>query len=275
MSEVNPFLAEEPATTDAASVVSAPVQAVTDVAKSTWSVFKDLTTKLFLYLPTSLVLFGFIADAIQEEFRYSIASLIGIISVFVNSFVGLLINLFIKNPTSVLVTGQGCTVPGFEALESIFAPQGIVLPVSIFTYFFIDFGVNRPPSENLGTAVLFGLYLATHILVLWSSNCFTKYYWTNPFVTIGLGLLIGGALGSIGYGIVRGVTPQRLPSGTYIAPAPSSDGSSTRGPTLGPGGTPLGASSSSVGRCSAPNDQDQFVCEAYKNGKLVSSTFSS
>lgn len=269
MAEVNPFLAEQ---APAPEAVTAPVQAVTNVAKSTWTVFRDLATKLFLYLPTSLVLFGFIADAIQEEFRYSIASLIGISSVFLNSFVGLLINLFVKSPTTVLAAGQGCTVPGFEALESIFAPQGIVLPVSIFTYFFIDFGVNRPPSENIGTAVLFGVYLLTHIFVLWSSDCFKKYYWTSPFITILLGLLIGGALGSIGYGVVYAVKPDKLPTGTYVAPAVS-DTTPSKKP-LGPGGTPLGASSSSVGRCSAPNDQDQFVCEAYKNGKLVSSTLS-
>ena len=273
MAEVNPFLEEQPAAAAATEAVAAPVQAVTDAAKGTWTVVRDLATKLFLYLPTSLVLFGFIADAIQEEFRYSIASLIGILSVFVNSFIGLLINLFVKNPTSVLAAGQGCTVPGFEALESIFAPQGIVLPVSIFTYFFIDFGRNRPPSENIGTAVLFGVYLLTHILVLWSSNCFTKYYWTNPFVTVGFGLLIGAILGSISYGIVYAASPGRLPSGTYVAPA-SSDETPNKKP-VGPGGTPLGASSSSVGRCSAPNDQDQFVCEAYKNGQLVSSTISS
>ena len=264
--EINPFI-EQPVTP-----VAQVGETVKAAATTSFAAVRDIATKLFLYLPTSLVLFGFIADAIQEEFRYSIASLIGLFSVFLNSFIGLLINLFVKNPTSVLTTGQGCTVPGFEALESIFAPQGIVLPVSIFTYFFIDFGVNRPPSENIGTAVLFAVYLFTHIFVLWSSNCFSKYYWSSPFVTVLLGLVIGGVLGATGYGIVRGVSPDKLPSGMYVSP-PSSDGTPSKKP-LGPGGTPLGASSSSVGRCSAPNDQDQFVCEAYKNGKLVSSTIS-
>lgn len=263
MAEVNPFI-------DQPAVSAAPIQAVTDTAKSTVSIVRDLATKLFLYLPTSLVLFGFIADAIQEEFRYSIASLIGILSVFANSLVGFLINLIVKSPTSILSTGAGCTVPGFEALESVFAPQGIVLPASIFTYFFIDFGLNRPPSENIGTAVLFGVYLITHIAVLWSSNCFVKYYWTNPIITILLGLLIGGALGSIGYGVVRVISPQKLPSSTDVS---VTDSEPTK-KIIGPGGTLVGSMSSSVGRCSPPNDQDQFVCEAYKNGQLISSTLS-
>lgn len=263
MAEVNPFTEQQP-------TVAAPIQAVTDTAKNTLGVVRDLATKLFLYLPTSLVLFGFIADAIQEEFRYSIASIVGILSVFANSLVGFLINLFIKSPTSILTTGAGCTVPGFEALESVFAPQGIVLPASIFTYFFIDFGLNRPPSENIGTAVLFGVYLITHIIVLWSSNCFIKYYWTNPIITILLALFIGGSLGAIAYGVVRSISPQKLPSSSNTSIIDS-------GPTkkiVGPGGTLVGSTSVGVGRCSAPNDQDQFVCEAYKNGKLVSSTIS-
>lgn len=267
MAEANPFITTESAPVEAATE---SVQVVAAAATSTLSVVRDLATKLFLYLPTSLVMFGFIADAIQEELRYSIASLIGILSVFLNSFVGLLVNMFVKMPSSVLATGQGCTVPGFEALESIFAPQGIVLPVSIFTYFFIDFGTTRPPSENIGTAVLFGVYLLTHIAVLWSSGCFSKYYWTSPFVTVGAGLLIGSVLGGISYGVVHAVAPNKLPSGNYVAPA-SSDGSTPK-KLVGPGGTLLGGATSSVGRCSAPNDQDQFVCEAYKNGQLVSST---
>jgi hypothetical protein len=32
--------------------------------------------------------------------------------------------------------------------------------------------------------------------------------------------------------------------------------------------------SSSVGTCSAPNDDDQLVCEAYRNGELVTTSIS-
>jgi hypothetical protein len=139
MAEVNPFsnptAAPSTVSTDAAAVVT---KAVTSSASASFGIAKDYIFKLFLYLPSSLVLFGFLADAIQQEFRYSIASLIGIASVFVNTLLGQLLKLVLKAPLSVFTVGTGCTVPGFEAFESVFAAQGIVLPASIFTYFFIE-----------------------------------------------------------------------------------------------------------------------------------------
>lgn len=264
MDETNPFLDTPPTpAADASETVTAVTEAVTTRAKFSFAVAKDFTFKLFLYLPSSLVLFGFLADAIQQDLRYSIASLIGVSSVFINSVLGSLLKLVVNAPASVFEVGAGCTVPGFEAFESVFAAQGIVLPASIFTYFFIDFGLNRPASQNIGIAATFMGFLVLQLIVMGFSGCLSRYYWSNSFATIIMSLLFGGISGSIGWGVVKAVFPSRLPSGITNTPAPS-----PRYP-LAPE-----KASASVGTCSAPNDDDQMVCEAYKNGELVTKSIS-
>lgn len=275
MAEVNPFA--EPATVpstvvaDAGEAVAKATESVTSGTIAGLGVAKDFMFKLFLYLPSSLVLFGFLADAIQQDLRYSIASLIGIASVFVNSLLGQLLKLVLTAPASVFTVGAGCTVPGFEAFESVFAAQGIVLPASIFTYFFIDFGLNRSASENIGIAATFLTFLVIQLVVMGFSGCLSRYYWSNSFATIVMSLLFGAITGTIGWGVVKGISPTRLPSAAAETSSPSSK--PTKKP-LGPGGTPFYSSTPSVGTCSAPNDDDQMVCEAYKNGELVTSSIS-
>jgi hypothetical protein len=121
----------------------------------------------------------------------------------------------------------------------VFAPQGIVLPTAIFAYFLTDFGINRSPSENLGTAILFGGFVLLHTIIMLISGCFGEYYWSNSFVTVLMGLLVGGAMGVIGWGVVRGVAPDRLPSKGFTSPQQSSGQTPQPPPNpLGPGGTP-------------------------------------
>jgi len=221
--------------------------------------------QLFLYLPNALVLFGFIMDSINQEFRYSLASVIGICSVFVNWLGSKLVSLFVTNPVSHSIIAAQCTVPGFESLESFFSPQGIVLPSAIFTYLLIDLGFHRNPSKNAGTAILmFAFLLAQSIVMIWN-GCFKSYYFSSSYITILAGMLVGAFSGWMGWIGVRYGAPQRLPSGAGSI-SPSSNA---------PMKNPLGAPSSGtpdVGTCSPPNDQDQFVCEAYKDGEVVTST---
>jgi hypothetical protein len=264
---------------------------------------------LVLYIPNALVLFGFILDIINQELRYSIASFIGISSVFVNFLFGTLakkllsgksigeavaataaaapaaaaavvepaVNPFRDAPGNPFAGGMrggyiGCTVPGFESIESLYAPQGLVLPAAIFMYLIMDFGTHRSASQNIGLGVILPAILVMHSAVMWGLGCFEKYYWKSPFITIFAGFAVGALCGITGWGIVRSVAPDKLPTAAGGV-APSPPGSP---PNLGPGGTsPVGLGSTrtpGVGSCSAPNDQDQFVCEAYKNGKLITTT---
>jgi hypothetical protein len=186
-----------------------------------------------------------------------------------------------------------CSLPGFEWLENKIAPQGIVMSMTVLWYLMIelwDTGAG-PQSMALGitTAITFGLQWA----VLQYSNCLTNYkYGTySAIIALVMGIIFAGT----SYGIqkqiakYRGTTPvPPVPSpgtpGTFVCPSgtiinPSGDACI---PLLGPGGAQPGGVGSrqtetiNVGglneKTQAVDDNDQFVCEAYKDGELVTST---
>jgi hypothetical protein len=111
------------------------------------------------------------------------------------------------------------------------------------------------------------------IVLLASGTCFEPYIlvqrtgsvWGGGTLSSLLAFIIGGGIGGgAGYGVsqssyfrsIGGVGGISL---SQAAPPTKSSGfSSSKDPN--------------VGTCSAPNDQDQFVCEAYKNGELVTTT---
>lgn len=88
--------------------------------------FKEFCYVMVLFLPHILVVFGFVADALSQDFRYSIPSIVGFLSLFLNWAVGGLIGKAMgamapAAPPMGLVGGSydtGCSVPGFEWLSS-------------------------------------------------------------------------------------------------------------------------------------------------------------
>lgn len=226
---------------------------------------KEYGVSLLKYFPNSIVLFGVITDVIHQEFRYTIASLIGICSIFLSWGLGKLIGMF---TFATDLPPGGCTVPGFEWFESTFSPQGIVLPVAVFFYILCDIWNTRGFSESGGTIGLVSLLIVAHVGLLYSNNCFGGYYF-SAWLTILSGLVVGIVSGSIGWGVVKNLYPSKLPSASSTVPdtPPSQSPYATSG-----GKNPL--ASPSVGTCSAANDDDQMVCEAYKNGELVTNSIS-
>jgi len=198
---------------------------------------------IFRQFPTALVMFGFITDAINGEFRYSIASLIGIFSTIANFIFGLILNVFI--PFEKSGVSNDCSVPGFEYFDSFISPQGIVLPSSIFTYLFIDFGLNRSPSQNLGIALLFVIFFISHILVMVVGDCFKNYY--GGTLSLLFALIIGFVCGLSGWIGVRVLAPDRFPSSmpSQKQVSPNMKKTLTTGAV----------------KCSNPNNNNQITCE--------------
>jgi hypothetical protein len=186
-----------------------------------------------------------------------------------------------------------CSLPGFEWLENKVAPQGIVMSMTVLWYLMIelwDTGAG-PQSMALGitSAITFGLQW----FVLHRSNCLTSYkYGTYSAI---IALIMGITFAGTSYGIQKQLAKYRgssnvppVPSGTpgtFICPPGTSasiDGQSCQS-ILGPGGiapSAVGSSKSesiiNVGgsneKTQAVDDNDQFVCEAYKDGELITST---
>lgn len=114
------------------------------------------------YIPHILLLFGILADAVTTKFgTYSIPSLVGLLSIFANwlfkYFWGGLYEIVAKfrPPTETVMTGgstvtgkkfldyDGCSVQGFGALASKFAPQTLVVTATVFAYYMFDLVANR------------------------------------------------------------------------------------------------------------------------------------
>ena len=230
---------------------------------------RNYVIELILYIPNTLVLFGPIVDAINQDFRYTIASLIGIASVFVN---GIFSWLYTKIFGTTIATdlgsnfAVGCTVPGFESFESILAPQALVLVNAILGYLTIDFATSENKVQGpLGIlwAVLFG----AHALAMYQCNCFSNYNF-GWLITLFLGVGFGWAFGAIAWVIMKKFYPEKLPSegfsetfvsGNMIKISKKPDVKDIAKPETCPAIQP-----------SDLEEDEYLVGELYKNGKPVS-----
>lgn len=200
---------------------------------------------MYYFLPYALFIAGALIDITTTRLQFFPAGLTGFVAVILNYLIGMLL-------TGPVTDRDMCGIPGLSAIGSSFAPQSMVFNLSTLSYIatYISlkqgvFGVNKIWPAWVA-------YVAVAVLnssVLYATGCFNDG--TDALKKIGLGLVFGTGAGALG----GWVASERLSSSSS-----SSDS-----------GTP-GTPPPDAGTCSAPNDQDQFVCEAYKNGQLVTST---
>ena len=264
----------------------------------------DFFANLVAYLPNTLLAYGFIADLVNWKYQYSIASISAILGMVVNKYIGSpLINVTVtairdrlgaqdqtlktlgeslNDPLASASTGgqRGgalpCDVPGFEWLNSEIAPQSIVMSMTILWFILIQAWDNGESTQTIGLGVTTAIVFFLQVAVLRKSDC--KFgLWS--FV---IALIMGITFAGVSYGVQK-LLPQ------------SNNSTSSTGPnaTYGPGNTikcpngyvfnrmkqscvPTNEKVISVGgpagQSQPVDDNDQFVCEAYKDGELVTST---
>jgi hypothetical protein len=222
------------------------------------------------FIPFGLITFGFIADMIGQEFRYSIASIIGIISIIFGKVADLFFNKVSSTGlSSVVDTGHmWCFIPGLEGLESKSLPMNFMVMGSVMTYYLIFGILNRNINVNASLLSAFFIFPIVQGLAFYLGGC-SQWYSGGVLGNI-LSWIIGISLGGISYAIVNAVNPSRSPFGYNWSSQPSS-GYRSSAPNPGVGGPPpTGA------KCSAADtdDNNAFVCEAYKNGVLVTEKIS-
>lgn len=173
-----------------------------------------------------------------------------------------------------------CGIPGLTTvLPSFVAPQLILFSGTILAYIasfntaIKSESTTLPFTSIIAPWALFGAVILLQITMLYKSGCLAGYYftysWVSILIAIAAALAIGGGAGA---GFATLPFFRNPPPGALVIPATANK--------LGPGGitpyTPVPppdkSSDPNVGTCSPPNDQDQFVCEAYKNGELITST---
>ena len=238
------------------------------------------------FIPFGFITFGFIADIIGQDFRYSIASIVGLIAIVVNFFIAL------ATGKSVVWEAVGqerpgpawCMIPGLEKFENKRMPMSIVSAWSILTYYMIFALTKRDLSANISILSSIGLLSLTQLATFYGSDC-SMFYEDSSTWRI-LSLLLGIGIGASGWAVVNTFYPSQTPfmdvrgSGSkysglgnkdnfvgtreHMLSGPGWDGS-VQSPTFQKLVPRTGA------QCSKDQSEegDEFICEAYKNGQLV------
>ena len=156
-----------------------------------------------------------------------------------------------------------CSFPGLQNFDNKYAPQNILVTTAVMFYYMIGEWDSGNSQRTLVPGVSLLLTVAAQTGIMYSSGCLDP--WWSPLVAIAGGIASGG----IGYGIVKAVNKNNLP---FIANQSS---------TSTPGG--FGAVEAPVTDAAKPADGskcaeangDDFVCDLYKNGELITTTVSS
>lgn len=156
-------------------------------------------------------------------------------------------------PDDVRSSFNPCSIRGLGMFDISNSPMGMAALSSVFSVYLLDMTVNSKRSSSdvlvyLGfSGVVFGLNLFSYS----TFKCYGNSFGEVAKSTI-LPLLLGFLAGGIGFATLKSTFPAYLPLDPHNMGDP--------------------ALPSKHSTCAPPNDQDQFVCDAYKDGKRITST---
>jgi len=161
-----------------------------------------------------------------------------------------------------------CATPGLYGLQTTFAPVGILLTSTILWCHMLESIDAGAPDSQAATGITIAATFAAEYAILWWKGCFDnfRYGWLSPI----LSELIAFYVGTIAYYSMKRSSQEPFTS--------SGTGKGVFHPPEPPPSKKTAKSSSNetkviVGQTPAvEEDSDQFVCEAYKDGELVTST---
>jgi uncharacterized membrane protein len=218
-----------------------------------------LALDTMVYMPHIILLFGVLADMFTYDGVWSIPSLVGVLSIFVNFvfryfWLGIdelwstATKTFTKERAPVPTGGakgtfgkeyDGCSVQGFESIRSEFAPQTLVVTATVFSYYCFDIIQNRGWVNSIAALAAFILTYIAQVAIIATTNSPLPGCEAPPNTTQygaisqGVRALFEGILfGGTSYGIVKTYYPNRLPSST-VSPFPRRTAADL---TLGPDG---------------------------------------
>lgn len=284
----------------------------------------DIVSRVILFIPVALVMFGFIGDAVMGDYHYSIASLTSIIGMILNKLGGDYVGPVLGNLREYIPFGRAvaadrpaddawgdaavpdvpdvnpfaggqrggvieCSLPGFEWLENTFAPQGLVMSMTVLFYILIEMWDTGRTSNSLGIGMITLFTFLLQGVTFVRNDCLTRYTYGKWSILIAL--VMGITFAGSAYGTVKATSKYLggAPAGGGTRSAKTSFSMNTNtdkvcpaGTHLSPEGNCVGVGSEEIpvgqfqGEKSSPTDpNDQFVCEAYKDGELITSTIAS
>lgn len=214
---------------------------------------------LYYFMPYCLAFYAMFNDVIFETLMYVPGMALSIGAV--------ILNYALSNKENKPELSGLCTIPGLSYLPAYEIPQPMLFITIILSYIggfntTIQLAKGSDWRKIIPPWVLLASLLMIQFVTMKGDGCFTDF--NLLFGGIGnvvILLAVAAASAAIGYALTKETTFAEASSGS---PSFTSNAPTT---------APMAKSSDpNVGTCSAPNDQDQFVCEAYKNGELVTST---
>lgn len=146
-----------------------------------------------------------------------------------------------------------CSIRGLGMFDISKSPMGMAALSSVFAVYLLDMTVNGKRSSKdvtvylIFSSIVYGLNLFSYS----QFKCYGSTFGEVAKSTI-LPIVLGFAAGSAGFSVLKTTFPAYLPLDQQRVDGP-------------------GASSKHA-TCAPPNDKDQFVCDAYKDGKRITST---
>ena len=171
---------------------------------------------VFLYLPNAVLFFGFMSDIVNQEINRSIASIAGLLGVFLTFLLGK-IRLPTKAGPAVATSGTPsnpfdtetptpggpnpfdqfggkrrmkgganpffCSIPGLSGFESNLAPQNLVLTVSILFYYMLSEWIDNP-SRSISLSVTAGIVILAQIVSLIVNDCLKPFKFSEISIAI-------------------------------------------------------------------------------------------
>lgn len=146
-----------------------------------------------------------------------------------------------------------CSIRGLGMFDISKSPMGIAALSSVFAVYLLDMFVDDKRSKkDIGVYLLFsGVVYGLNLFAYKEFQCYGDTYGDVAKSSI-LPMVIGLASGAAGYSVLKTTFPAYLPLDAQNIGSPAQPGT--------------------YAQCNAPNDKDQFVCDAYKDGKRISTT---
>lgn len=158
-----------------------------------------------------------------------------------------------------LVESPFCGIPGLTAFPGAI-PQALLWNATTLSYMAAyNLFMNQSPTF-ITIAAIKGITLIYQVLQVGRTGVCSDIPYVGgnriaSLVSLSIGLVIGIGVAAIKVFLFPQSTPVSQSSGGLLTGS------------IGPG-------SDGTGTCGPPNEKDQFVCETYKNGQLITSTIS-
>jgi hypothetical protein len=156
-----------------------------------------------------------------------------------------------------------CSFPGLEKFDNKWAPQNILVTTAIMFYYMIGEWESGNANRTIAPGVALLATVLGQIGVRYTAGCL------DPIWAPAVSIVAGAAFGIGGYHVVKAVSGSSTPFIQNQTDKTTAGGfSSVEAPVTD-------ATKPADGSKCAEASGDDFVCDLYKNGELITSTVSS